>query len=434
MAEPGDRIPPRNPRTGSPASSAAAERLREATVALAEFGRVGATAVTRLAFTSEDEAAHDFIAERMRSVGLKTRTDAFGNVFGRRTGAEASAPAILTGSHLDGPPDGGMFDGTVGVLCALEAVRALNERGVMLRHPLEVVAIRCEHLDRFGMSCLGSRAMSGKLDESDLDQLVDKHTGESLREALLAAGHLGEGLASVRVNDRLAAFVELHIEQGRVLEEAKQHLGVVTAIAGPTRFLVRLEGVADHSGGTPMKLRRDALCGAAETALALERLASSTSSSVGTIGVFEVRPGAMHTVPGLAEFAVDIRGVDADEKVALVAHFKSEMEAISAKRGLHLGFTCTVDEAPVPCSQTVRRAIGGALVGEGLPYIEMPSGGGHDTQHLARCTEAGMIFVPSVAGISHAPPERTEWEDLALGAKALTATLERLDGELPTGT
>lgn len=426
-------MPHQTPGTDSPRPAAVIERLQEATIALAEFGRVGPTAVTRLAFTSEDEAAHKFIAQRMRAVGLETRVDAFGNVFGRRSGTDEAASVILTGSHLDGPPDGGMFDGTVGVICALEAVHAMNERGVALRHPLEVVAIRCEHLDRFGMSCLGSRAMSGKLNDPELDRLADRQTGESLREALLAAGHLGEPLASVRLEDRVGAFVELHIEQGRVLEDAGDRLGVVTAIAGPTRFLVRLEGVADHSGGTPMKLRRDALCGAAETALALERLATSTSSSVGTVGVFEVRPGAMHTVPGVAEFAVDIRGVDAAEKAALVVRFRSEMEAIAARRELGLSFTCSVDEPPVPCSELVRRAIGDALMDERLQYVEMASGGGHDTQHLSRCTEAGMIFVPSVAGISHAPEERTEWEDLALGATALRAALERLDTVLAPG-
>jgi hydantoinase/carbamoylase family amidase len=402
------------------------------TIALAEFGRVGPTAVTRLAFTAEDEAAHTFIAERMRAIGLQTRTDAFGNLFGRRPGLEEAAPVILTGSHLDGPPYGGMFDGTTGVMCALEAVRAINHSSLALTHPLEVVAIRCEHLDRFGTSCLGSRAMSGKLTEDDLDRLVDKQTGESLREALLAAGHLRQPLASVHVGERVGAFVELHIEQGRVLEDARNRLGVVTAIAGPTRFLVRLEGVADHSGGTPMTLRRDAFCGAAEVALALERLAGSTSSSVGTIGVIEVSPGAMHTVPGLVEFAVDIRGVDATEKAALVRHFQSEMEAIAARRGLQLSWKCSVDEPPVPCSETVRRAIRDALMDEGLSHIEMPSGGGHDAQHLARCTDIGMIFVPSVDGISHTPQERTNWDDLALGAQALRLSLERLDAALPT--
>jgi N-carbamoyl-L-amino-acid hydrolase len=236
----------------------------------------------------------------------------------------------------------------------------------------------------------------------------------------------------VHIGERVGAFVELHIEQGRVLEDAGSRLGVVTAIAGPTRFLVRLEGLADHSGGTPMKLRRDAFCGAAEVALALERLAGSTASAVGTIGVIEVSPGAMHTVPGVAEFAVDIRGVDGTEKAALVRQFQSEMEAIAGRRGLRLSCKCSVDEPPVPCSEIVRRAIRDALKDEGLTHIEMPSGGGHDTQHLAGCTEAGMIFVPSVDGISHTPDERTSWDDLALGAQGLGVSLERLDAALPT--
>jgi hydantoinase/carbamoylase family amidase len=410
-----------------------AERVRAATIALAEFGRVGPTAVTRLAFTPEDEQAHEFVAQQMHALGLKTRVDAFGNLFGRREGTVPDAPAILTGSHLDGPPDGGMFDGTIGVLCALEAVRAMNERGLHLSHPLEVVAIRCEHLDRFGMSCLGSRALAGKLQDADLDRLVDKQTGESLRAALISAGHLREPLASVRLRGRVAAFLELHIEQGRVLEDGGDRLGIVTAIAGPTRFQVRLAGTADHSGGTPMRLRRDALCGASEIILALERLAGATSSSVGTVGTISVTPGAMHTIPGVAEFGVDIRGVDTIEKAALVSAFRAELQAVSDRRGLRLDFTCSVDEQAIPCSEIVRRAIREGVGTEGLPYVEMPSGGGHDTQHLAHCTEAGMMFVPSIDGISHTPQERTSWADLALGVRALGAALERLDVLLPAG-
>jgi hydantoinase/carbamoylase family amidase len=412
--------------TGSSAHRADPARLEETILALADFGRVGPTAVTRLAFTEEDEAAHAFILERMAELGLRTRIDAFGNVFGRREGTDPDAPVVLTGSHLDGPPDGGMFDGTVGVVCALEGVRLLNERGVQTVHPIEVAAIRCEHLDRFGLSCLGSRAMAGKLVDEDLDQLRDVQDGQTLRDALGTAGHLRGPLASVRRGHDLKAFVELHIEQGRVLEDRGERLGVVTSIPGPTRFQVRLRGSADHSGGTPMALRRDALCGAADVVLALERGAQATATSVGTVGILTARPGAVHTIPGEVELFVDIRGVDIAEKDRLVASFQDEMRAIASRRGLKLESHCSVDELPVPCSPAVRTAIASALDNARLEFIEMASGGGHDAQHMAKITDAGMIFVPSIAGISHTPEERTAWEDLALGTEALAASVERL--------
>ena len=332
-----------------------ARRIEDMTGAFAEFGRVGPTAVTRLAFTAEDEAAHAFMAERMREAGLTTRVDAFGNVFGRREGEDPEAPVVLTGSHLDGPPDGGRFDGTIGVICGLEAIRLLDERGVRTRNAIEVAAIRCEHLDRFGLSCLGSRALSGKLTEEHLDRLRDDEAGETLRDALLGAGHLRDDLASVRLDGRVASFVELHIEQGKVLEERGERLGVVTGIAGPTRFHIRLGGSADHSGGTPMSLRRDALCGGAEIVLALERSAAATASCVGTVGIIEARPGAVHTIPGDVELRVDIRGVDGDAKAELVEVFTEHVRTIAGERDLALVMSCSVNKPPCPARRGCAR-------------------------------------------------------------------------------
>jgi hydantoinase/carbamoylase family amidase len=401
------------------------DRLHEMTVALAKFGQVGPTAVTRIAFTDADEAAANFVESRMREVGLVVRVDEFGNVFGRREGAQPGGPVVLTGSHIDGPPDGGMFDGTVGVICAIEACRLLDEKQVRTSAAIEVVAIRCEHLDRFGVSCLGSRALAGKLTEEDLDELRDDG-GQSVREVLLSRGYMRKPLESVKLASDVFAFIELHIEQGRVLEDIGEQLGVVTGIAGPTRFRFHINGPADHSGGTPMSLRRDALCGAAEIILELERLALASSSTVGTIGVIEARPGAVHTIPGEVDFDVDIRGVEADEKVRIVEEFLVQASAIARRRGLDIVYTTSVDESPVSCSPWVRRELGESLRKVGLSFIEMPSGGGHDSQHLAACTDVGMLFIPSVGGISHTPQEFSRWEDLAVGAGALSHCLERL--------
>jgi N-carbamoyl-L-amino-acid hydrolase len=413
-------------------------RIAELTLALAAFGRQGPTAVTRIAFTPEDEEAHLFIEQKMGELGLETRFDAFGNLFGRRAGTDPEALPVLTGSHLDGPPDGGMYDGTIGVLCALEGVRLMNELGIETERPIEVVAVRCEHLDRFGLSCLGSRALSGKLTEADLDARTDilvdpPESARTLRQVLEDAGHLREPLESVRLAGKLDSFVELHIEQGKVLEERGERLGIVTGIAGPTRYHVTFEGSADHSGGTPMNLRRDALCGAAEAILELERIAASEPPSVGTVGIIEARPGAVHTIVGRADIWVDIRGVENAAKRRVVDRFTARLDEIAAERNLELSYECSVDEPPVPTSERVVGEIVAALAEASLEAVEMPSGGGHDTQHMANCTDAGMIFVPSVGGISHTPEELTSWDDLAHGATALSNCLIRLAGGPSSG-
>lgn len=392
---------------------------------VSRFGRVGPTAVTRLAFTSEDNAAHRHLEALIRREGLETYYDAFGNFFGRRPGLDAGAAAVMAGSHLDGPPKGGLYDGTAGVLCALEAVRLLNAAGVQTRRPIEVAALRCEHLDRFGLSCLGSRAMAGKLTVEDLHRLGDTD-GISLAEAIRTAGHRPEDLDSARRQGRLHAFVELHVEQGRVLEDLGKHLGVVTCIAGPTRFRIRLTGLADHSGGTPMSLRRDALCGAAEIILELERMAQAADGCVATVGIINVRPGAVHTIPGEAEIFVDIRGVEARTKRALVAQFREFVGECTQRRGLEVSVACSVDEDPVPVSPRVVDALCQTLTKLGTDFVQMPSGGGHDTQHMAACTDAGMLFIPSHRGISHTPEEYTSPEDLALGASVLADCLLNL--------
>ncbi len=319
-----------------------ADRLRETVEALADFGRVGPTAVTRLAFTDADEAAARFIGDRMREANLTIRVNAFGNVFGRRDGTRPDLPAVLTGSHIDGPPDGGMFDGTAGVLCALEACCLLDEAHVRTPAPIDVVAIRCEHLDRFGVSCLGSRALAGKLTEDDLDAFHDEDD-RSLREVLVERGYLKEPLETVAIGGRVSCYVELHIEQGRVLEDAGGLLGVVTGIAGPTRFTFHVKGIADHSGGTPMPLRRDALCAAAEIILELERLTSASRSCVGTVGVINVLPGAVHTIPGDVFFKVDLRGSEAGEKQKIVEEFLAHAETIAERRCVGLSHTTSVE-------------------------------------------------------------------------------------------
>ncbi|MEE8117180.1 MAG: M20 family metallo-hydrolase [Gemmatimonadales bacterium] len=400
-------------------------RLLNDITALAEFGKVGPTAITRLAYTQEDNEAHRHVERLMRDAGMETRYDAFGNLFGRRNGTDAAAKPVVTGSHLDGPPNGGIYDGVIGVLSGIEVCRMLAEAQTRTRRPIEVVAVRCEHLDRFGLSCLGSRAFGGKLKPGDLDRLKDD-AGITLRQALDECGFEPERLETVNLKDRIHAWVELHVEQGRVLEDAGKTVGVVTAIAGPTRYKVRIEGIADHSGATPMSIRRDALCGAAEMVLDLERLSRATADCVGTVGIVEAFPGAVHTIPGSAEFYVDIRGVRKEDKQRLVEDFREAMERRARARDLELSVETFVDEDPVPCTDWVIETLTGVCRDLDANFMIMSSGAGHDTQHVAADADVGMFFIPSARGIAHTPDEYTAIEEVAYGAEVLAESLVRL--------
>jgi N-carbamoyl-L-amino-acid hydrolase len=416
--------------------SADRRRLAEVMEWLATFGRFGETGVGRLAYAREDREATEYVRSLMEEIGLATRYDPVGNLFGRRPGEHPEpAPAVMSGSHLDGPPWGGRYDGTVGVVCALEAIRLLEAGGVRTRSPVEAAVIACEHLDRFGLSCLGSRALSGKLATGELRRLRDAD-GHSLWDVLAEQGYAPDRLAEAIVGPRqVRAFVEVHVEQGRVLEDQGKRIGIVTAIPGPTRMRVRLRGMADHSGGTPMAIRRDALTGAAELVLQVEALArrEGVHGTVGTVGVLNVHPGAVHTIPGEVDFAVDIRGVDLASKRRVVDEFRQALDRVGAARGLGLEVSTSVDEAPVPCSPWIVERIAAACARLGIDALRLSSGGGHDAQHLAAVTESGMIFVPSARGIAHTPEEYTELEDIALGAEVLAEVLASLAEEVPAG-
>jgi beta-ureidopropionase / N-carbamoyl-L-amino-acid hydrolase len=394
---------------------------------LARFGSVGKNAVTRLAFTKPDLDARNFVVDLMEEAGLSVSVDAFGNIFGRRAGRQ-SGPSIMTGSHIEGPPIGGIYDGNLGVIGGIEAVRLMNEMDLETHYPVEVAVIAAEHLDRFGMGCLGSRVLAGKLQISDLHRLADAE-GISLWQALEQAGLAPAELASARrTASDVRAFVELHIEQGPVLDKLHQRLGVVTSISGPTRMLITLEGETNHSGGTPMSMRRDALAAAAEVILAVETCAAAeqSNSTVGTVGVVRVSPGSMVAIPGQVTLGVDIRSVDWPSKQRMLQALQAKLATIAGERQVTITSDISVDEKPVPCSPQVIAAVEAAAEAAGVPAWRMPSGGGHDAQHMAAITDSGMIFVPSVRGISHAPEEYTELDDIRLGVAVLAGTLWQL--------
>jgi hydantoinase/carbamoylase family amidase len=383
--------------------------------------------ITREVYTPTYRAALDQVSAWMREAGLAPRLDAVGNLFGAWKGSEPGAPRVLTGSHVDTTLNAGRYDGVLGVLGAIDAVRRLRAEGVAPRRTIEVVAWAGEE-PRFGTGCVGSRAAAGQLDRARLDALRDRD-GISMAEALRDAGHDPDRFREAELDpSTVHALVELHIEQGAVLEDAGEALGVVTAIAAPHDFTLTFTGAATHAGATPMRLRRDALAGAAEWMSALERVvhASPSGTTVGTVGVVRVAPGAINVVPGEVALDVDIRDADLDAREAVTATVIDQAEDIAARRGLSLTTTPIVEDMPVGCSPLVVEAAEAAARELGVPWRRMVSGAYHDAMIVGARVPIGMLFVPSRDGVSHHPDEYTAPEECERGVQALAGTLARL--------
>ncbi len=405
-----------------------ATRLHDAIAELAGFNDdPAAGGVTREVYTPTYGAALERVAGWMRGAGLEVRLDAVGNLFGRWEGSEPRAPLVLTGSHVDTTLNAGRYDGVLGVLGAIEAVHVLRGAAAAPRRSIELVAWAGEE-PRFGTGCVGSRAAAGRLERADLDRLRDRD-GTSMAAALRGAGFDPDRLAEAELDPaRVHALVELHIEQGAVLEESGESIGVVTAIAAPHDFRVTLRGAATHAGATPMRLRRDALAGAAEAITALERIAreSPSATTVGTVGVVRVRPGAINVVPGEVELDVDVRDSDLDARTHVVDAVLAAAREIAERRGLELEVEPIVEDTPVACEPAVVQAAEDAARELGLPFRRMISGAYHDAMVMGAHVPIGMIFVPSAGGISHHPDEFTEPADLERGVRVLAGTLARL--------
>ncbi len=405
-----------------------ATRLHDAIAELAGFNDdPAAGGITREVYTPTYGAALERVAAWMRAAGLDVRLDAVGNLFGRWQGSEPGAPLVLTGSHVDTTLNAGRYDGVLGVLGAIEAIHLLRDAGTAPRRSIELVAWAGEE-PRFGTGCVGSRAAAGHLARADLDRLRDRD-GTSMAAALREAGFDPDRLADATIDPAgVHALVELHIEQGAVLEDAGESIGVVTAIAAPHDVRLTLRGAATHAGATPMRLRHDALAGAAEAITLLERLAreSASGTTVGTVGVLRVRPGAINVVPGEVEMDVDVRDSDLPARTQVVDALLAGAREIAARRGLELEVTPIVEDTPVACEPLVVDAAEAAARELGLPFRRMTSGAYHDAMVLGSRVPIGMIFVPSVGGISHHPDEYTEPADLERGVRVLAGTLARL--------
>lgn len=394
---------------------------------LAEIGRHEGGGVARLSFTPEERAAKDLVRSYMEEAGLSVREDAVGNLFGRREGGDPDAPAVLVGSHVDSVVNGGDFDGPLGVLGGIEVLQTMEEEGVRTERPVEVVAFTDEEGARFSLGMIGSRALTGTLSREDLRQ--EDQDGVSIEQAMRDAGLDPEKVGeAARRPDTLAAYLELHIEQGKVLEGEDLPVGVVTGIAGPVWLRLSFEGEAGHAGTTPMGARRDALAAAAEVVGIVEEEASATGSTVGTVGQIAARPGGINIIPGGVEMSLDLRDIDEAVRDGTERRIRERAGRACERRGIGLSFEELQRLPPAPCSREIRESIASACEELGVRPHSLPSGAGHDGMHVVQLCPMGMIFVRSRDGISHNPKEWSSLEDCEAGCNALYLTVLDLAG------
>lgn len=405
------------------------DRLKQDLQSLSEIGRETDHGLFRMAFTPGDMAARAWLETRIRESGLEVYIDGAANIHAR-LGWDGERPSVMTGSHLDTVPGAGHLDGALGVLAGLECLRCIKEQNIPLRLPLESVAFTDEE-GRFG-GMFGSRALCGQLTPGGIAQARDLR-GVRLIDAMAEQGlDAMDALQAQRNRDSISAFVELHIEQGPVLDRQRLRIGVVDAIAGLFKWQARLIGEANHAGTTPMSMRRDAFQGLAELAGELPRILEENGSprSVATIGRVDLVPAVANVVPGRADFTLDVRDTDPIMLGQLADAFRRALSAIARRRELMFEFDVVSELAPVKCDIGIVDNISELCGAMGVAATRMHSGAAHDTQILATITRAGMIFVPSKEGRSHSPAEWTAWDDIETGTNVLLNTLCRLAGEV----
>ena len=387
----------------------------------------GDVAVTRVVFTERDHEARGWLAVKAAEAGLAKRTDAVGNTFFRWEGSQPDLAAVATGSHIDAIPNAGMYDGTVGVLGGLEAIRALKAAGFQPRRSIELILFTSEEPTRFGIGCLGSRMMAGVMTAKAAARLQDSQ-GLGLDEARSAAGFGGDLTSVQRHSGDYAGFVELHIEQGPLLEREALSIGVVTAIAAPAAASITIKGLGGHAGALLMPDRRDALAAASEVILAVETAALATGAvdSVATVGVCEVFPGAVNSVPSRVRLSLDARDIDLARRDGMLKQIEEACAEIAAKRGVSIAFEMLNADAPATCSAEILNAIETACATEDLVSRRMISRAYHDSLFMAKLCPIAMIFIPCRGGVSHRPDEYSSPQAIADGVRVLAQTLASL--------
>ena len=382
---------------------------------------------TRRSFTSLYRQGREQVARWMQEAGLDVSMDQAANLIGRRPGRADKLPPIAIGSHTDTVPGGGRFDGIIGVIAAIEIAQCLREQSISLRHPSAVIDYLAEEPSEFGLSTIGSRALAGALLPEHL-RLTDPN-GRTLAQGIAEMGGDPERIAEARcAPGAFALSLELHIEQGPVLEEARLPIGIVTGLVGIHRAQIRLEGEANHAGTTPMRLRHDALAGAAEIILALENLCRATNGqAVGTVGKLENTPNASNVIAGRTDLVAEWRSVDPALLADLAARFEAAVREIAARRGLQLSYHPLSDTEPVQVPPAVQELLRQTCATLGFPTLALPSGAGHDTNHIAALAPAGMVFIPSRGGRSHCPEEWSEMDAVVQGTLVVGQALLAFD-------
>jgi len=394
---------------------------------LASISDAEPPAVTRIVFSPTDLRARTWLIERCEEVGLSVRQDPVGNTFARWTGSEPHLPALGTGSHIDAIPQAGKYDGVVGVLGGLEAIRSLRDGGFLPKHSIELLVFTSEEPTRFGIGCLGSRLLSGTMSGDAARKLVDK-AGASIEEVRRNAGFKGT-LEEVKLPDGYyKAFVELHIEQGPLLEAQKVALGIVTKIAAPASLRFSIEGEGGHAGGVLMADRRDALCAGAELVLAIESAAraSGAADTVATVGMCEVFPGAVNSIPSRVDLSADIRDTDSERRDAVMRRIEAARLSIQSKRQVLMREEVVNADLPAQCDPSIIEALARCCSKHRLTFVPMVSRAYHDSLFMSRIAPVGMLFIPCRHGYSHRPDEYASPDDIQRGVVVLAETLAAL--------
>jgi len=408
-----------------------AKRFERNFNAISEFGALKGGGLTRLAFSKEDLEARKFLINLIEKNGFKLKIDNVGNIFAiYDEGCEVGAKPVCVGSHIDSVPNGGFYDGTLGVMAGLEALSSIKEAGIKLKRPLWLINFSCEESSRFKTATIGSKIISGKLGLQRLHELKDED-GISLFEAMSAAGFKPQNLdEAILKENSLHAYLELHIEQGPVLERSAISVGVVSGIAAPIRFEITIHGKADHSGATPMNMRSDALLAASHIIIAANKFAKNKKTAVATVGYVHAKPGVLNVVPGEARLGVDLRDIDK----ASLEELNLELRNFVAELSRELKFSYEIRELssdePVKLSEHAINLLEDEAKKLGIKTLVLPSGAGHDAMNLTKlASSVGMLFIPCVDGISHNIAEAINFKDAVAATKILTNALIRLSNE-----
>lgn len=401
------------------------ERLAQRIDELARFGGSD-QGMNRFAYTAEEKNAQDYLKKIFAKLELTVREDAMGNIFARYQGSDPALKPIISGSHIDTVRNGGKYDGALGVLSILEVIECLKENGIKLRHPLDLFISKDEEGTRFAATLFGTAAMIGKLTPADFERR--DADGVSIREAMQKAGYDPDQFKTAAMEPgSIAAYLEVHIEQGKVLESSQIPIGIVTGIAGPLWLSVTVKGEAGHAGATPMRIRHDPMIAAARLILETDRIVRQFQDTVATTGQMKLIPGSTNVIPSEVIYTIDLRDVNMEHRDQAEEKIKAAARHVMNEYGVTIEFSDLARIDSVPCDENIMAIIEESATSLELPSLQMPSGAGHDAMHIKELGPFGMIFVPSVHGHSHRPDEYTAIEDCINGVNVLGETILKLD-------